>query len=171
MPETISWVWYHGQDLGTSAGTKTFFQTNKSAATNGLADTNMVLSGQFPSAEKFVLKKISVVPSPNEDPDDILAALSEAVLQLNIDGKPYLEIPVVEAVKGAGGAASAALYGQASATEIDRYSPGGNGYELGIPITIMGGVSFDVKIKFVNAPSTSCFVYVCLHGERTRPTV
>ena len=170
MPETISWVYYHGQDLGTSAGTKTFFQTDKHAATNGLADTNMEVAGQLPSANKFVIKKISVIPSPNEDPADILAALSEAVLQLNIAGKPYLEIPVVECIKGAGGAASAALYGQASATEIDRYSPGGDGYKLDIPITLMGGVAFDVKITFVNAPSTSCFVYVCLHGDLTRPT-
>ena len=164
MPtEKISWVWYHGQDLGTSAGTKTFFQTNKNAASNGLADTNMDISGQFPQSEKFTLKKVSIVLSPDEAVADQLAALSEAVLQLNISGKPYLEIPAALAVAGPKTAAVSVTSGGGAVL-------GGDGYYLPIDVVINGGVSFDVKIKFQNAPSTSQFVYVCLEGTRERPT-
>ena len=70
MAETLHWVWYHGQDLGTSAGTKTFFQTNKNAATNGLADTNMEVSGQLPASEEFEIRKVSIVLSSNEETTD-----------------------------------------------------------------------------------------------------
>ena len=160
----IFWVWYHTQDIGTSAGTTTFFNTDQ--ATAGKAKCNMKMAGQLPAAEKFKIESIQVSFEPQADPDDVEKILSESVLELVIGEETKLIAPLIHFVPNGHLAGYAALYGQSSATEVSAATPAGYPLRLDPPIELPGGVGFKVDIITTNAPSSATACTVSLVGER-----
>ena len=160
----VDWVWYHTQDIPTSAGTTTFFNTDQ--ATAGKAKCNMKMAGQLPAAEKFTIKSIQVSFEPQADPEDVQKILSESVLELVIGEETKLIAPLIHFVPNGHVAGYAALYGQASATEKSCATPAGTVWEFENPISLPGGVGFKVDIITTNAPSSATACTVSLVGIR-----
>ena len=163
MPR-LDWVWYHTQDITTTAGDFTFFNTDQ--ATAGKAKCNMKMAGQLPAAEKFTVHSIQVSFEPQADPDDVEKILSESVLEFVIGETTVLQAPLIHFVPNGHLTGYAALYGQASATEVSAATPAGTVWEFKNPIELKGGVGFKVVITTTNAPSNAVATTVSLVGVR-----
>ena len=162
MPK-VDWIWYHRQSV-SSSGTTTFFSTDQ--ATSGKNVTNMKMAGQLPAAEKFTIKSIQVFFDPADDVDDIETLLGNTVLELVIGEETKIQAPLHHFVPNGNITGYAALYGQASATEVSAGGLGGTVYTFENPITLPGGVGFKVDLHVGTAPSAAVDVTVSLVGVR-----
>lgn len=148
------------------AANLTFFQRTVGAAANGIADTNMRASGQFPAPQRFLITGIQLFFAPPAavsrgaeleaatatNWNDVQAVMEGiASLQLFIGSKPYLnDAPLskfTQQFKLAGEGAVAGTYSATTQSYIDYAVHCGKYYAI-TPIIIPTNQNFDVQLTF-----------------------
>lgn len=140
----LSYIMYDSIDFGSAVGQQTLFQVPQGGdAIHTESFTNSRGSGQFPSGEKFVIKKIGFVVDYNLSDADLIDFMNLSTFEIRVNDTTYFKCPLqcILAYSGYSG-----YLGQASAASLVAIGPSGVPYQLEIPITINGGDSFKVLV-------------------------
>lgn len=158
--EELDYILYDLVPSGTTPSAKlTFF--NNDEASNGIQVTNLPMSGQLPSTQRFLVKEIRVVIDPEAVVGDRLDVLDAAVIDLKVNNERKFSCFAVEAL----GNFAFLPSGVTSTVEGVQGKP----FELDKGIIIDGGVPFSVEFTVgKTAASASTDIYVMLRGRLVR---
>ncbi len=189
--EIISVPLWETQDYVSAATTQlTFF--NQVPAT--VFDGNLLLAGQLPSGNFFLIMAIRFCPFPDTTQladaagangasdgalQDIVALTREGIGTLRVGDKDYGTWPLLMLPGGGGAYGGFGNVGTSAAASLQQVQYGSNGvpdprsvYTLPIPLMIPPQYNFDVQLRWravqtLTAGNTRCFVI--LDGELMRP--
>lgn len=177
------------------ASSFTFFQSPVGQGGATILDTNMVLAGQIPSPQMFLIQGIGVVYKPGLTAaapvlgpradaatgalNDMYAILKFGVLQFNVGSKQYFQAPLLDLpprshYDGFGALSSQTTPAAALQTVIQIPYVSGDVYKP-IPLLLESGQNFNCQIIYPNGaqsiPSGDAlaFIGVELYGTLYRP--
>lgn len=137
--------------LGTSAQVVTMFTSPEGYdSTHQAEDTNMRLGGQFAGKQKFTLERIIGFPDIELAEADVQAIWKENYIKVIVENKNVLQVPLrlTAAHSSFGG-----HFTQGTAANRVDIGLNGVGFELRIPIVIMGGQQFKVELHQITVLS------------------
>lgn len=165
---TYDWTLYDTAIFGATAGTDhaLFKVAQESDATHTHQFTNSRGSGVFPANEQFDIDTIFVSPDGDFDTDDRGDMWDASFINIVINNQTVFEAPLRLC---AGGAAYSGHFTQAAAADAARIGLEGMGYKLNKPISVKGGMSFQVNVRQGTAITAASNVKVMLRGMLTLP--
>jgi len=160
----MSYPIYDTAQFGTVAGaTHELFQNAQGQGGTTLSTTNMRGAGQFNGNEKFTIRKIGLIVDDVITLPDVRAMYYGSILSVRIAQTLKLQVPLqILADKSAYGG----HYTEVAASDSEFIGLVGNGYELDIPLIVMGNDNFLVSIFQALALSAVTLAMKCvLYGD------
>lgn len=187
--EAVNEPLYDFQSIGTSVtGSYRFFSNPVGNSSKTLEDTNMVLSGQLPSGNKFQVRAIEVLLFPGVNPsvatgapaasdfvNDVWKIQKAGYLTLTILAKPYLQagpvgqFPATKRLDVSAALADSTTAGATQFSSVAYASMGGGQFQL-TPVDLLPNMNFDVTLTFPTAITLSAAarIGVVLRGIKRR---
>ena len=153
---------------GTTANAEaTLFQTPRGGdSTHNERFTNARGAGQLPAEESFQVQKRGVMADEIVVEADHDTYLYGALMEIRLKDRVVFSAPVMALMQATGRSGPLVV---ASAGAVNFTGPLGDGFELNIPILIMGGTRFDVRMVQGAAFAAAVDFKVILEGVLGTP--